>query len=117
MASELPETNVIITKTKTTCRKWKAAMADKWGTLLRAAMAFFLAACYVSADEAVEYSGRKHSGRLQQDKDKWLFQNNQGKRLSLGELSYIRFEAKPTPAPRAPLLQALVLPTQQRISG
>ena len=65
----------------------------------------------------MEPTGKKHVGRLKHDKDGWVFQGDQGKPIPLDRLSYIRFEAKATPLPKAPLANALLLPNGQRIMG
>jgi hypothetical protein len=92
-------------------------MAEKSCRLILAAVAFHVGICVVSSEEAVDHSGRKHPGRLHQYKGAWLFQSDQAKRISLGELSYVRFDGKATPLPRAPVRQRLVLPSQQHIRG
>jgi hypothetical protein len=117
MASELPDTIDIITRVTKSCRAWKAAMVEKSSKLILAAVAFHVGICAVSSEEAVDYSGRKHPGCLHQVKDAWLFQSDQAKRISLAELSHVRFDGKATPLSRAPLRQMLVLPSQQHIHG
>src|SRR6516165_9900993 len=92
-------------------------MVEKWCKLIVAAVAFHAGNCAVSSEEAVDYSGRKHAGRLHQDKDAWLFRSDEAKNISLADLSYVRFDGKATPLSRAPLRQMLVLPSQQYIRG
>jgi hypothetical protein len=92
-------------------------MVEKWSKLIVAAVAFHAGNCAVSSEEAVEYSGRTHAGRLHQVKDAWLFRSDQAKNISLADLSHIRFDGKATPLSRAPLRQMLVLPSQQYIRG
>jgi hypothetical protein len=85
--------------------------------LSRPILVFVLCAAFAAADEAVESDGRKHRGRLTQDKDGWFFQADRGKRILLAQFSHVRFESKPAPLPKAPLIQTLWLPNKQRVSG
>ena len=84
---------------------------------LLAAMCLLCGFAPLRAEEAVERTGPKHVGRLQNDKDAWFFQTTQGKRIPLGQIAYVRFDAKATPLPKAPLGWTLLLPNQQRITG
>ena len=84
---------------------------------LLAAMLVLAGLTAVRSEDAVERNGTKHVGRLQNSKDGWFFQSEQGKPIPLTELAYIRFESKGTPLPKAPLTHTLVLPGQQRCAG
>jgi hypothetical protein len=85
--------------------------------LSRPILVFVLCAAFAAADEAVESNGRKHRGRLTQDKDGWFFQSDRDKRIPLDQLSHVRFESKPAPLPKAPMIHTLWLPNKQRVSG
>lgn len=85
-------------------------------TVLLAALGLFLVA-RVCADEAVGLTGKRYSGQLQFGEGQWHFQFDRGMRLSLSELSYVRFDPQPTPLPKVVPMRVLVLPGRQRITG
>jgi hypothetical protein len=91
-------------------------MAESRGYVI-ATVLFSLCLAGADAEEAIDRAGRKHEGHLCQEKDAWFFQADLGKRILLSEISYLRFDGKSTPVPAAPLMQTLLLPNGQRVSG
>ncbi len=68
------------------------------------------------ADQAVDRTGKTHTGRLEQDTDAWSFRAV-GAALAIKEIAYIRFDAQPVPPPKIPLLHRLQLPHDQHVAG
>ncbi len=70
-----------------------------------------------AGDDAVDPTGKKYTGRLIEDQGAWRFRTDAGKAFSLNELTYVHFDAKPTPLPKTPLTRTLLLANEQRVTG
>ena len=88
------------------------------GPLLFAVFALSAAAPLIAVgEEAVERHGKKHMGRLLCEHGVWLFRTESQQKIAAADLAHVRFDARPTPLPKAPLRHVLHLPGEQRITG
>ncbi len=76
-----------------------------------------LAGLTASGDEAVFPSGKRMTGQLQGEQDKIVFVSDHGQPVPLAQLHLVRFTEAPCPLPSLPVVQRLMLPGGQWLSG